>query len=73
MYPEITRPNAVTAFSGSVLQILHMCEKISQILLPGKGVKMVAFITKKIEASFDVIITTVLFSSLIWQTGGEQS
>jgi len=22
-----------------VLQILHMCEKISKILLPGKGVK----------------------------------
>jgi len=39
VYPEITRPNAVTAFSGLVLQILHMCEKISKILLPGKGVK----------------------------------
>jgi len=40
VYPEITRPNAVTAFSGSVLQILHVCEKISKILLPGKGVNL---------------------------------
>jgi len=45
VYPEIIRPNAVTAISGKCTHVLHTCEWIFKILSRGKGVKASTLLT----------------------------